>query len=60
MRVTYKTGFGLDDWIYLHLINTSRNYKQYNAIIDLHTLHFTVTHERGFSVFTSRILATDL
>jgi hypothetical protein len=32
----------------------------YNAIADLHTLQFTVTHALGFSVFTSRILATDL
>jgi hypothetical protein len=29
----------------------------YSAIVDLHTLQFTVTN---FSVFTSRILATDL
>jgi hypothetical protein len=27
---------------------------------DLHTLQFTVTHALGFSVFISRILATDL
>jgi hypothetical protein len=32
----------------------------YSAIADLHTLQFTVTHALGFSVFTSRILATDL
>jgi hypothetical protein len=31
----------------------------YNAISILHTLQFTVTHALGFSVFTSRILATD-
>jgi hypothetical protein len=31
----------------------------YSAIADLHTLQFTVTHALGFSVFTSRILATD-
>jgi hypothetical protein len=54
--VTYKTGSGLDDWIYWHLIHTVRNYRQCSAIADLHTLQFTVTH----SVFTSRILATDL
>jgi hypothetical protein len=30
------------------------------AIADLHTLEFTVTHALEFSVFTSRILATDL
>jgi hypothetical protein len=32
----------------------------YSAFIDLHALHFTVTQTLGFSVFTSRILATDL
>jgi hypothetical protein len=32
----------------------------YSAIADLHTLQFTVTHALGFSVFISRILATDL
>jgi hypothetical protein len=32
----------------------------YSAIADLPTLQFTVTHALGFSVFTSRILATDL
>jgi hypothetical protein len=32
----------------------------YNATADLYTLQFTVTHVLGFSVFTSRILATDL
>jgi hypothetical protein len=57
---TYKTGSGFDDWIYWHLIRTTRNYKQYSAVADLHTSQFTVTHAVGFSVFTSRILATDL
>jgi hypothetical protein len=33
---------------------------QYSAIADLHTLQFTVAHAIGFSVLTSRILATDL
>jgi hypothetical protein len=32
----------------------------YSAVADLHTLQFTVTHALRFSVFTSRILATDL
>jgi hypothetical protein len=32
----------------------------YSAIGDLHTLQFTVAYTLGFSVFTSRILATDL
>jgi hypothetical protein len=31
-----------------------------STIAILHTLQFTVTHVLGFSVFTSRILATDL
>jgi hypothetical protein len=58
--VTYMKGFGLDDWIYWHLINSTRNYRQYSAIAILHTLQFTVAHALEFSVFTSRILATDL
>jgi hypothetical protein len=57
--VTYKTGFGLDNWIHWHLIHSTRDYRQYSAIADLHTLQFTVTHALRFSVFTSRILATD-
>jgi hypothetical protein len=32
----------------------------YNAIAILHTSQFTVTHALGFSVYMSRILATDL
>jgi hypothetical protein len=49
------------DWIYFTLyIHTTRDYKQYSAIADLRTLQFTVTHALGFSVFTSRIQATDL
>jgi hypothetical protein len=41
-------------------IFTTRYYRQYSAVADLHTLQFTVTHAQGFSVFTGRILATDL
>jgi hypothetical protein len=37
-------------------LGTTRNY---GAVADLHTLRFTVTHALGYSVFTSRILATD-
>jgi hypothetical protein len=33
---------------------------KYSAIADLHTLQFTVEHTLGFSVFTIRLLATDL
>jgi hypothetical protein len=59
--MTYKTNFGLHDWIYWTLyIHTTRYYRQYSAIFDLHTLQFTVTHALGFSVFTNHILATDL
>jgi hypothetical protein len=32
----------------------------YSAIAILHTFQLTVTHALGLSVFTSRILATDL
>jgi hypothetical protein len=32
----------------------------YSAIANLHILLFTVAHALGFSVFTSRILATHL
>jgi hypothetical protein len=49
--VTYKKGFGLDDWVYTG---------NYSAIADLHTLQFTVTYALGFSAFTRRIQATDL
>jgi hypothetical protein len=59
VRVIYKTGFGLDDWINCHLIQTTRDYRQYSTIAILHTLQFTVAHGLGFSVFTSLILATD-
>jgi hypothetical protein len=45
---------------FIALIHSTRNYKKYSAIAVLHTLQFTVTHALGFSVFTSRILATDL
>jgi hypothetical protein len=57
--VTYKTVSGLDDWIYWPLIHSTRDYRQYSAIADLHTLQFTVTHTIEFLVFASRILATD-
>jgi hypothetical protein len=39
---------------------TARDYRQYSAIAILHTLQFIVAHAVWFSVFTSRILATDL
>jgi hypothetical protein len=58
--VTYKNGFGLDDWILTPYTFTARDYRQYSPIADLHTLQFTVTHALRFLVFTSRILTTDL
>jgi hypothetical protein len=50
------------DWMieFTDTLFTTRDYRQYSAIVDLHTLQFTVTHALGLSVFTSRILATDL
>jgi hypothetical protein len=47
---------GCIDTLYTPLGTTGN----YSAITDLHTLLFTLTHALGFSVFTSRILATDL
>jgi hypothetical protein len=45
----------------LHLLHShTQDGRQYSAIPDLHTLQFTVAHELRFSVFTSRIPATDL
>jgi hypothetical protein len=41
-------------------VTIALNYNQYGAITDLHNLQFTVTHALGFSVFTSRTLATEL
>jgi hypothetical protein len=37
-----------------------RNYKQYSAIADLHNLQFTVAYALGFSVYTNRLLVTEL
>jgi hypothetical protein len=56
--VTYKTGF----WIgWLHLIRSQLGTRgNYSAISVLHILQFTVPHALWFSVFTSRLLATDL
>jgi hypothetical protein len=43
-----------------YTITHIRKYWQYSAITDVHTSQFTVTRALPFSVFTSRILATDL
>jgi hypothetical protein len=53
-------GFRIGNLIYLPHVQSTRTYKQYSAIADLHNLHFTVTHPLGFSVFASRILVTEL
>jgi hypothetical protein len=58
--VTYRRGSGLDDWIYWHLIHTTRDYRQHCAVSILRTLMFTITHALEFSAFSSRVLATDL
>jgi hypothetical protein len=60
--VTYKTGFGLDDWIYCTLhIYTTKDYRQSQRYrYCTHTFQFTFTHALRFLAFTSRVLATDL
>jgi hypothetical protein len=35
-------------------MNTTRTYKQYSAIANLHTFQFTTAHALAFSVFTTR------
>jgi hypothetical protein len=53
LSVTYKTGSGLDDWIYCTLyIHTARDYRQYSAIADLHTLGWGHTSARSTYVAT--------
>jgi hypothetical protein len=42
------------------LVTSYLNHTLKTAIADLHSLQFTVAHTLGFSVFTSRLLATDL
>jgi hypothetical protein len=42
------------------LDTVSLSYIPYSAIAYLHTFQFTVAHALGFSVSTSRLLATDL
>jgi hypothetical protein len=54
------TGSGSDDWIYWCFFTITLSYNQYSAIGVLHTFHFTAAHALGFSVSTSRILATEL
>jgi hypothetical protein len=64
VHATNKTGSSSDDWIYEQLVThvhlITRTYRQYSAIADLHYLQHTVAHALGFSLSTSRLLATDL
>jgi hypothetical protein len=61
VRVTKLTGSTSDDWIYEHCGYVfSPNHTYYSAIADLHTFQSTVAHAVGFSIFISRLLATDL
>jgi hypothetical protein len=55
--VTKITGPSSDDRIYyqVRLITL-----KYSVFADLHNFQFTVAHALGLSVFTSRLLATDL
>jgi hypothetical protein len=41
-------------------VTISLNYNYCSAIADLHNLQINVTHALGFSVFTSRLLVTEL
>jgi hypothetical protein len=68
VRGTNNNGSMSDDWIYwpffvqslLITSNTTRTYKPYSAIADLHTFQFTAAHALGISVSTSRCLIADL
>jgi spore maturation protein SpmB len=54
---------GVLDWMigFIDILYTQLGITgNYSAIAILHTLQFTVAHALGFSVFTSRILATEL
>jgi hypothetical protein len=41
-------------------VRSSHNHTYYSPIADLHNFHSTVAHALGFSVSTSRLLATGL
>jgi hypothetical protein len=45
-----QAGSGLDDWIYWHIIHTTRNYRQLQCYRYSHTLQFTVAHTMGLSL----------
>jgi hypothetical protein len=56
IRRTLVWMIGFIDTLYIKLWTTGN----YSAIADIHPIQFTVAHALWFSVFTSRILATDL
>jgi hypothetical protein len=60
VRVTYKKGSGLDDWIYCTLYIHNSGLQAITALSLTYTLQFTVAHAIRFSVFTTRVLAIDL
>jgi hypothetical protein len=65
LRMTYKTGSGLDDWIYWHLIHTTRNYRQlqssrWSTNVRVYRYTLSLSLSLGFSAFTSRNQAGDL
>jgi hypothetical protein len=59
MRVNYKTFL---NWMtgFIDLLHIELGIKGNTALSLIYTLQFTVTHALGYTVFTSRILATDL
>jgi hypothetical protein len=59
--MTIMRGSRSDNWILLVLrLQVLLITLNYNAIAILHTFQLTVAHALGFSVSTSRLLATDL
>jgi hypothetical protein len=62
--LTYMMGSGLNDWIYWHFTHTQLGTIGNTSLSLIYTLYsspsHTHTHTLRFSVFTSRIQATDL
>jgi hypothetical protein len=57
--VTYKKGFGLDDWIYCNLYIHNSGLQAIQRYRWSTHFNFIITHALGFSILTSRVLATD-
>jgi hypothetical protein len=49
----------ISSWV-THSVIITLTYRSYSSITVLHTFQFTVVHALGFSLPTSRLLATDL